>query len=350
MKNFEPNYHNIVSAAKNHFVARTPLYDHTISQDTIEIIMNKKIGTFWSQNASERKEFFDNFCEFHKKLEYDCVIIEMCIGSILPGGGALGGHIKGVIQNRADFERYPWDSLTDKYFDTFSPIFDSLSESLPNGMKAVGGVGNGVFEIAQELVGYEDLCLMSFDDPELYSDLFKKIGVLMQSIWKRFLVRYADDFCVLRFGDDLGYKITTMLPKNHVLEHIIPQYKQIVDLVHAYNKPFLLHSCGNLLEIFDELVDISGIDAKHSNEDVITPFNSWVEKFGRKVAFFGGIDTDDLCRKSPEEIADAVKNIMDYNKKMQTGLAVGCGNSIPSYVPVEGFLAMNEAVRKFREN
>ena len=31
---------------------------------------------------------------------------------------------------------------------------------MPEGMKAIGGVGYGIFECVQDLVGYEDLCYM----------------------------------------------------------------------------------------------------------------------------------------------------------------------------------------------
>ena len=43
-------------------------------------------------------------------MTYDTVSYEVCITEILPGHGAIMGG-KGPIQNRADFERYPWDEL-----------------------------------------------------------------------------------------------------------------------------------------------------------------------------------------------------------------------------------------------
>ena len=43
--------------------------------------------------------------------------------------------------------------------------FEPLGEQMPPGMKAVGGVGFGLFECVQDLVGYTGLCYMSVDDP-----------------------------------------------------------------------------------------------------------------------------------------------------------------------------------------
>ena len=38
-------------------------------------------------------------------------------------------------------------------------------------MKAYGGCGEGIFESAQDLVGYENLCIMQYIDPDLFRDL-----------------------------------------------------------------------------------------------------------------------------------------------------------------------------------
>ena len=54
---------------------------------------------------------------------------------------------------------------------------------MPQGMKALGGVGNGVLEISEDLVGFQYLAYMMADDPELFADLYRKIGDLMAEIW-----------------------------------------------------------------------------------------------------------------------------------------------------------------------
>ena len=72
-------------------------------------------------------------------------------------------------------------------------------------MKAVGGVGNGLFEAVQDIVGYIDLCYIKADDEELYADLFKAMGDVQYKIWDRFMDEFSDVF-ILRFGDDLGFR------------------------------------------------------------------------------------------------------------------------------------------------
>lgn len=122
-------------------------------------------------------------------------------------------------------------------------------------MRAIGGVGNGLFETVQDLVGYMDLCYIKGDDEELFEDIFKAMGDVQYRIWERFMEEFSDVFCVLRFGDDLGFNTMTLISTDDIRKNIIPQYRRITDKVHAMGKPFLLHSCGNLFAVFDELID-----------------------------------------------------------------------------------------------
>ena len=184
------------------------------------------------------------------------------------------------------------------------------------------------------------------DDEELYAGLFNQVGKISLVIWKRFMERYHDLYCVLRFGDDLGYKSTTLLSPNDTRTHIIPKYKPVIDLVHSYHKPFLLHSCGKIFDVMPDLL-AAGIDAKHSNEDQIAPFPEWVRRYGDKIGNFGGIDVDVVCNYGKEELREYITDIFRQCRG-HGGFAFGTGNSIPDYVPAEGYMNMIEIARKLR--
>jgi uroporphyrinogen decarboxylase len=127
---------------------------------------------------------------------------------------------------------------------------------------------------------------------------------------------------------------------------VIPEYKKVISLVHGKGKPFLLHSCGCIFSVMDDLID-AGINAKHSNEDEIAPFPVWVERYGDRIGNFGGIDTDAVCRLSYPEMKDYITEVI-AKCSGHGGFAFASGNSIPNYVPVEGFLYMNRIVREIR--
>ena len=345
---FEPDYRNMVDTARNREPDRICLYEHGISLNVIEKIAGIRLGNLYETiDPSELRKLMTHYNNFWKQMGYDTVTWEIGITSVMPGNGALGAHLPGAIKTRKDFDEYPWGSIEDRYFSRWSTHFEVLRETMPEGMKAFAGPGNGVFECVQDVVGYEHLCLLTIDDPQLYDDLFKVAGDVSVAIWKRFLEQYGDIYAVCRFGDDLGYKGSTMLPSKDIKEKIIPQYKRVVDLVHAAGKPFVLHSCGNIFNVMEDIVEVAGIDGKHSNEDAIAPFSAWIEKYGDRISNFGGIDMDVLCQKSPEEVRQYTLKVLDYSKG-HGGVAYGSGNSIPDYVPVEGYLAMVNTIREYR--
>lgn len=347
MKDFQPNYQHLVDACNNIEVKRTPLYEHIIAPEVMEQILNKKFASLLDGDTADKNEYFTHYCRFFKEMGYDTVSFECCIGPAMPGSGALGGHQPGVIKNRQDFDAYPWDKIPEFFFEKYAENYEVLGKHIPEGMKAIGGPGNGVFELVQDVVGYEQLCLISLDDPELYHDLFCAVGSMMSKIWDEFLKRFGDIYAISRFGDDLGFKSSTLLAPEDIKTHIVPQYKRIVSVVHSHGKPFLYHSCGNNFAVMDDIINVAKIDSKHSNEDNIAPFSEWVDRYGDRIGNFGGVDMDHLCSKTEQEITEIVHDVMSYCKG-KGGFALGSGNSIPEYVPPEGYLAMVNAARAFR--
>ena len=343
MKNFQPDYRNIEDAARNRVPARLPLYEHLISATKMEEILGKPFCHFYPSN---KEAFYSHYCQFFKEMGYDTVSFEGCITGVLPGGGAQGGHKKGVIQTWEDYENYPWDQIEDLYFQCLQSDFEALRRVMPEGMKAIGGVGNGLFECVQDLVGYMDLCYMREDEPELFEQLFIRMGQVQLGIWKRFLAEFGDIYCVCRFGDDLGFKSNTLLSADDVRKHIVPQYKKIIDAVHEAGKPFLLHSCGCIFNVMEDLID-AGIDAKHSNEDQIALFPLWVDLYGDRIGNFGGIDTDAVCRLPKDEMEVYIRDVIEKCQG-RGGFAFGSGNSIPDYVPTDQYVFMVNCVRRLR--
>jgi uroporphyrinogen decarboxylase len=184
-------------------------------------------------------------------------------------------------------------------------------------------------------------------DNDLFGDLFRRIGDLFVTLWTKMIKDYSDIFVFFRMGDDLGYKTSTMLSPDTIKDYILPQYKRIIDLVHAANKKFLLHSCGCIFDVMEDIIEL-GIDAKHSNEDQIAPFDKWIDLYNPRIGLFGGIDLNTLCLKKYDEVYLEVLEKGTRFRKNAKGYGIGSGNSIPGYVPTDGFLAMVDAVKEIR--
>ncbi|MBA7567667.1 hypothetical protein ES708_09382 [subsurface metagenome] len=344
---FQPDFNNLVQAARNQRPWRYPLYEHIISENIMEQVINTKFADLIQGEIRDKREYMQQYVRFYREMGYDTVSFERLVTAIMPGSGALYSHTPGCIRDRADFERYSWSQIPDAFFSVYGTDYTLLVEELPPGMKAVGGPGNGVFECVQDVVGYEQLCYIAVDDPELYADLFAVVGEVLLEIWSRFLPLFGEAYALCRMGDDLGFRSATLLSPESIRTHIIPQYRKVISLAHSFGKPFLLHSCGNIFAVMDDIIDGARIDAKHSNEDAIAPFSEWLNRYGERIGNFGGFDTDVLCQCSEQEIKEYVDEVVKYSFE-HGGIAFGSGNSIPEYVPVSGYLSMVERVRELR--
>lgn len=346
MTNFQPDYTNILKVLHNKRPDYLPLYEHHIDAPFISKVIGEKLE-ITSNNPAELEDYFRKYIGFWKDHGYDAFDYEAAICDIIPGHGAIMGGMLGPIQTREDFEKYPFDDIPRIFWETYKPRLEAIRNVMPEGMKAYGGCGYGIFEASQDLVGYESLCVMQYLDPDLFRDLFTKIGELYKTLWTDMVKNYSDIFVFFRMGDDLGHRTSTMLEPDTIREFIFPNYQTIIDIVHNAGKKFLLHSCGNIFPLMDNIIAL-GIDAKHSNEDQIAPFGEWIDKYSDKIGLFGGFDMNYLILNPYQAVYDKVLADATRFRDTARGYGAGSGNSIPDYMSTDGFRAMVDAVFELR--
>jgi uroporphyrinogen decarboxylase len=83
-------------------------------------------------------------------------------------------------------------------------------------------------------------------------------------------------------------------------------------------------------------------DGRHSYEDAILPVEEAYERYSGRIAILGGIDVDFVCRAAPDEVYRRSKAMLERSA-MRGAYALGTGNSVPDYVPDEGYFAMTRA-------
>jgi len=246
----------------------------------------------------------------------------------------------GLISDRESFEVYEWP---DPEIADYA-ILDALAKDLLQGMKLIGYGPGGVLENVIEIVGYETLCYMLADDPELVDAVFNEVGSRLVRYYQ--IVASHPEIGACIDNDDWGFKTQTMLSPKHMRQYVFPWHKRIVEVVHDAGKPVILHSCGHFERIIDDLEEI-GIDARHSYEDNILPVEQAYELYHHRFAILGGIDLDFICRSPPEKVYQRAKALLEQTLD-RGGYALGTGNSVPDYVPDEGYFAMIRAVLETR--
>ncbi|MCL2287085.1 MAG: hypothetical protein FWC32_12080 [Firmicutes bacterium] len=244
-----------------------------------------------------------------------------------------------TIYDWETYEKYKW--LEPEDFDLSH--YDKMTPELPEGMKIIAHGPSGVLENTISLVGYDNLCIMLYDDPALAKQVFDDVGSRLLKYYQQ--AASHDAVCALISNDDWGFKTQPMLSPADMRKYVFPWHKKIVEAGHAHNKPVILHSCGQAEEIMEDIIEDMKFDAKHSFEDNIMPIEECYEKYKGRIALLGGIDVGFVCTAAPEEIS-ARSAAMIKRAEKDGGYALGTGNSVPEYVPHEGYFAMIDVVRK----
>lgn len=241
-----------------------------------------------------------------------------------------------MISDRASFEAYPWpDPAVADY-----QLFDDLKTLVPEGMKLIASGNGGLLENVIDLVGFEHLSLMTMLDEALTTKIFDAVGSRMLSYYQNVAIRDSVGACIV--NDDWGFKNQTMFSPEMLRQWVFPWHKQMVAAIHGAGKPAILHSCGQLQDVMEDVIENMGYDAKHSFEDLITPVEAAFARWGDRIAILGGIDMDFLARGKPVEIRDRSKRMLRLGME-KGGYALGSGNSIPDYIPDENYFAMIQA-------
>jgi len=241
-----------------------------------------------------------------------------------------------VIHDRATFRSYPWQDPESAHW----ALLDQAAAHLPQGMKLIVWGPGGVLENAINLVGYEALCMMTVDDPQLAGDLFGEVGARFERYYQIAARHPAVGACIS--NDDWGFKTQTLFSPAGMRKYVFPWHKRIVRAIHGAGKPAILHSCGHFERIIEDVIEDMGYDGRHSYEDAILPVEESYERYGRRIAHLGGIDLDFVCRRSPQEVYERSKAMLERSAS-RGGYALGTGNSVPDYTPDEGYFAMTRA-------
>jgi uroporphyrinogen decarboxylase len=321
VKNPSPDFNRLLDALyRKKPEGRVPFYELYANIETMEKVLEKPVR----DRAAT--------VEFYYKCGYDYVPawphVQMKTGNL------ADTRLDYPIKDWKSFDEYSWPKPGEVDFSEF----ELLPKLLPDGMKIIAQTG-GIFEAAEMLFGYESLCLMLYDDTSLVEAVFSKLAELYKEIYEG--MSSVSEVGAVVISDDMGYKTQTLLKADDLRKYVLPAHKMLCDIIHKQGKPCILHSCGNLHSIMEEIIGYVGIDAKHSYEDVILPVEDAAKLYGNRIAILGGIDVDFLCRRSIEQVK-ARTTVLLEKLGSKGGYALGSGNSIPGYVPIENYLSMLE--------
>jgi len=331
-----PNFERLRAALLCRQPDRVPLAELWVDQAVMEAFVGRPIG---SHDTGDDYNL-EAEIEFWYRAGYDYIHIEPRYFFPKKSGRCLTpDEHTGWIASWQDFNDYPWPTISEVDFSSL----EEAPRYLQEGMGIIAGT-SGIFEEAWMIMGFENLCLSIFEQPDLVGAVFERVTSLLVDIFERAA-------CYPRVGalwisDDLAYTSGPMLNPRLYRRWVFPGYRKMKAICQAHDLPFLLHSDGMLWPVMDDLLEI-GFNGLQPIEPKAMDIGEVKRRVGDRICLIGNVDLDyPLSRGTPDDVDRAVIEVIRM-AAAGGGFCLGSSNTVTHYVPLDNYVAMLEACRKY---
>jgi len=239
-----------------------------------------------------------------------------------------------------EVEAYEWPNPD--YLD-FSEVLDLLRNA--GEVYRASGMWSCFFHITADLFGMENYFIKMHTDPEVVHAVTRHVCEFYLAANERLFAQACGEIDAYFFGNDLGTQLDLLVSPEQLERFVMPWTRKLVDQGHAHGYQVMHHCCGAIHKIIPSFID-AGIDALHplqakaANMDAET----LARDFKGKIAFVGGIDTQDLLvHGTPEQIRADVRRVREL---LGPSVVISPSHEalLPN-VPPENVLAMAEEAR-----
>jgi len=203
-------------------------------------------------------------------------------------------------------------------------------------------LGFSLFERAWILRGMENLLCDLITDGGFVEELLDRI-LAWDLNYIDNCVKYPID--AMEFGDDWGQQQGLLMGPKHWRKFIKPRIAKMYKKVHDAGKKVFIHSCGDVEELFPDLIE-AGVDVFNPFQPEVYDIYKVKREFGKKLTFFGGMSTQKVLPfGKPKEVkAETLKLIREIGK--DGGYIFAPAHATPKDVPLENIAAMLEVLRE----
>ncbi len=192
----------------------------------------------------------------------------------------------------------------------------------------------GGFDEPRQLMGEEGLCIAYYEQPELIHDILQTIGSTAFQVLDQVSKEVRIDLLLVH--EDMAGKSGPLAGPTQIREFITPYYRKIWNLLQERGaRLFDQDSDGDMNAVIDAFLD-AGVNCMHpmepaANMDIVRIR----EKYGTRLAFYGGIDKH-VIRRSRQEIVEE----LEYKIPPMVasgGCVLALDHRIPNGTPLENY-------------
>lgn len=193
------------------------------------------------------------------------------------------GHVEGYVLPEPTLEHYQFpDPLDPRFFAAIPQSIDKYPDRF-----RVFQIGFSLYERAWTLRGMQNLLMDFYDHPRFVHQLLNAISEYNIAQVNAAL-KY--DIDAVYFGDDWGQQRGLQMGPKLWREFIYPALERMYGAVHAGGKYVFIHSCGDVDELFDDLIGI-GLNCFNPFQPEVMDVAALAQKYCGKLVFHGGLST-----------------------------------------------------------
>jgi len=158
-------------------------------------------------------------------------------------------------------------------------------------------------------MGIEAMSAALFDDPELLEEMSVRLCEFWTDVGLGAVEAGAD---ALYIANDMGLNTGTLISPDDLRKYFIPPFAEQVRRLKASGAKVILHSCGNINAVLDDLVR-TGIDGLNNLQVAAGMDIDGVKKaYGDRITLIGNVDaTNVMTSEDPKVIEDAVRDLVN---------------------------------------
>jgi uroporphyrinogen decarboxylase len=247
------------------------------------------------------------------------------------------GNVEGQVLAQPTLAGYQFPDPLDRRF--FADIAAKITR-FPDRFR-VFQIGFSLYERAWTLRGMEPLMMDFCDHPAFVHELLRRIADYNIAQIGEAL---KHDIDAVYFGDDWGQQHGLQMGPRLWREFIRPQLKRMYAVVRGAGKFVMIHSCGDVDELFDDLVDI-GVNCFNPFQPEVMDVYSLLPHYRGRLAFHGGLSTQKtLPFGTVEDVRSAVCRLLELGR--DGGYIFAPAHDVEGDVPLENMLAMIDIVQR----
>lgn len=241
-----------------------------------------------------------------------------------------------------DLEKYDWPDPDDP--DRVAGVAEEAKYWYENSPFALLGPGSScsLFEQCWYLRGFENFLLDLMINKEFAHALLRKVLDIRLKMYGNYLKQAGKYLDLVYVADDIAMQTGLIVSPQIYREMLKPYQREYFDFIKdASNAKLFYHCCGNVTQILDDLIEI-GVNAINPIQITANEMDSGQlkNKYGNKIVFWGGIDTQSVLPKgTPEEVSIETKKMIE-SMGSGGGYVLAAVHNIQADTPPENIMAM----------